>query len=337
MAQIMKVLIVKTSSMGDVIHTLPALTDAANAFPEISFDWVVEEGFQEIPHWHPNVDKVIPVAIRRWRKNIIHTLKSGEWSHYTSDLKTENYDAIIDAQGLLKSAILVSRLANGTSYGLDKASAKEPLASHFYDHGIRVSKQLHAVERIRQLFAAALNYQLTEEKGDFSIRQHFQTDHTLDTPYLVFQHSTTRFDKHWPETYWASLISITGDAGWDIKLPWGNHEEKARAERLAQQHSHVEVLPKLSLSEVAGIIAKASACVSVDTGLSHLAAALDTPNVILFGPTDPGLVGGYGKNQYCIEAKDYPANKTDIEPKIFASLTPEIVWNKLQPLITQIN
>ncbi len=337
MAKTMKVLIVKTSSMGDVIHTLPALTDAANAFPGISFDWVVEEGFQEIPHWHPNVDKVIPIAIRRWRKNIINTLKSGEWSRYTSDLKAENYDAIIDAQGLLKSAILVSRLANGTSYGLDKASAKEPLASHFYDYGISVSKQLHAVERIRQLFAAALNYPLPEEKGDFSIRQHFQIDASLQKPYLVFQHSTTRFDKHWPEAYWTSLISIAGDAGWDIKLPWGNREEKARAERLAQQHSHVAVLPKLSLSEVAGIIAKATACVSVDTGLSHLAAALDTPNVILFGPTDPGLVGGYGKNQYCLEAKDYPANTIDVEPKIFASLTPEIVWERLQPLIMPIN
>lgn len=333
----MKVLIVKTSSMGDIIHTLPALTDAAKAYPDITFDWVVEEGFQEIPHWHPNVHKVIPVAIRRWRKNILQTLKNGEWSHYKTNLQTQTYDRVIDAQGLLKSAALVTRLAHGTSYGLDKSSAKEPLASRFYHHPIAVSKDLHAVERIRQLFAAALQYPLPAEKGDFAIRQHFhkanQAAQDTAEPYLVFQHSTTRFDKHWPEAYWLSLIQKAGNAGWSVKLPWGNETEKARAIRLAQPYSHVEVLPKLTLSEVATVLVKTSACVSVDTGLSHLAAALDTPNVILFGPTDPGLVGGYGKHQHCLEAKDYPEVKTAVEPKIFAPLTPEIVWNKLQQLI----
>ncbi|MFT6351282.1 MAG: heptosyltransferase-1 [Neptuniibacter pectenicola] len=329
----MKVLIVKTSSMGDVIHTLPALTDAAAAYPDIRFDWVVEEGFQEIPHWHPHVDKVIPVAIRRWRKNIIRTLKNDEWSAYKSQLQAHSYDCVIDAQGLLKSALLVSRLARGPRYGLDKHSAKEPLAARFYDHPIHVRKNLHAVERIRQLFAAALNYPYPEQLGDFAIRQHFISAAPAVAPYLVFQHSTTRFDKHWPETYWISLIEKAATAGWSIKLPWGSPTEKERAERLAQTHPQVDVLPKLSLSEVAHVLVNATACVSVDTGLSHLAAALDTPNLILFGPTDPGLVGGYGKNQQCLEAKDYPDSTHLVEPAIFAPLTPEIVWSKLQDMI----
>lgn len=335
MANRMKVLIVKTSSMGDIIHTLPALTDAVKAHPGIRFDWVVEEGFAEIPKWHASVDKVIPVAIRRWRKNILNTLKNGEWSAYKKELQQQNYDAIIDAQGLLKSAVLVSRIANGPRYGLDKKSAKEPLAARFYDHTINVSKNLHAVERVRQLFAGALNYSISEEMGDFAIKQHFSISSNQSEPYLVFQHSTTRFDKHWPEAYWITLINKAGDEGWKIKLPWGTAKEKERAERFAQNASHVEVLPKLSLSEIAHVLAGATACVSVDTGLSHLAAALDTPNVILFGSTDPGLVGGYGKDQQCLEAKNYPNTGAQIEPAIFASLTPEIVWGNLDTLINK--
>lgn len=327
----MKVLIVKTSSMGDVIHTLPALTDAAKAFPGITFDWVVEEAFQEIPRWHPNVDKVIPVAIRRWRKSIFKTLKSGEWSDYKAELKQSSYDAVIDAQGLIKSAFLVTRLANGPKFGLDKQSAKEPIASSFYNTPITVAKNQHAVERVRQLFASALGYEL-EGRGDFAIHQHFSCEENSGR-YLVFQHSTTRFDKHWPEQYWEQLIETACANGWQIKLPWGNPTEKERAERLAAVHSAAEVLPKLSLSEIANVLAGATACVSVDTGLSHLAAALDRPNVILFGPTDPGLVGGYGKDQYCLQASDYPAIDSAIEPAVFASLTPEIVWRQLAAII----
>lgn len=329
----MKVLIVKTSSMGDIIHTLPALTDAAQALPQISFDWVVEENFAEIPAWHPTVDKVIPVAIRRWRKSLFNTLKSGEWKTYKQQLQATHYDAVIDAQGLLKSALLVTRQAKGPSFGLDKSSAREPLAARFYDHPVRVDKEQHAVERVRQLFAQALGYTLPEERGDFAISSAFPNQSDHQAPYLVFQHSTTRFDKHWPEIYWQRLIQRAGDAGWKIRLPWGNAEEQARAQRFAKQHSNAEVLPKLTLAEVASVLSGASGCVSVDTGLSHLAAALDKPNLILFGPTDPGLVGGYGKNQQCLEAKNYPQENEQVEPEVFAPLTDEIVWRELETLL----
>ena len=329
-----RVLVVKTSSMGDIIHTLPALTDAAQAIPGIQFDWVVEEGFSEVPTWHPAVDQVIPVAIRRWRKNIWATFKNGEWSAYKQQLQSTQYDAVIDAQGLLKSAVLVTRLAQGPSFGLDKGSAKEPLAARFYDTPVTVPKQQHAVERVRQLFAQALGYVLPESRGDFNIRQHLLQSQSSEAPYLVFQHSTTRFDKHWPEAYWQRLIKLAGDAGWQIKLPWGSQEEQARAQRLASAHENAQVLPRMPLADIAKILTGAKACVSVDTGLSHLAAALDTPNVILFGPTDPGLVGGYGKDQVCLEAKNQPSVTVDVEPKIFAPLTAEIVWATLSAQIS---
>lgn len=299
----MKVLIIKTSSMGDVLHTLPALTDAQNAITHVRFDWVVEEGFAQIPSWHPAVDNVIPVAIRRWRKNWFSKPIVHERNAFIRKLRETHYDAIIDAQGLLKSA-LITRKAKGVSHGLDWNSAKEPLASLFYKKRYPVSKQQHAIERIRELFAKSLNYPRPAEKGDYAIANHFLTKLPSDAgDYLVFLHATTRAEKHWPEYRWRELIELIEPTGLKIKLPWGAPHEHDRALRLAKGFPHVEVLPRLPLSEIAIILAGAKAVVSVDTGLSHLTAALDKPNVTLYGPTDPGLIGGYGKNQQVIKAK----------------------------------
>lgn len=330
----MKVLIVKTSSMGDVIHTLPALTDAVKAIPGIRFDWVVEEGFAEIPAWHPAVDRVIPVAIRRWRKSLWQTWRSGEWKAYREALSAKKYDFVIDAQGLMKSALLATRYARGVRCGFDSDSARESMAAKFYDRTFPVDKQQHAVERTRQLFAQSLGYEL-EDRGDFAIRSSFVAEDGPASDYLVFLHSTTRFDKHWPEVYWRELIATASEAGWKIKLPWGNAEEQARADRLAKGHADVEVLPKLNLAEVTKVLAGAAGCVSVDTGLSHMAAALDRPNVILFGPTDPGLVGGYGKDQLCLESVKQAAIDSDVEPAVFAALTPAIVWQEVTQLLSR--
>ena len=160
----MRVLLIKTSSLGDVIHTLPALTDAMNALPGIQFDWVVEEGFAEIPTWHPAVANVIPVAIRRWRKNLWQTVKNGEWRRFKQRLRDTRYDLVIDAQGLLKSAWL-TRYVKAPVAGLDKTSAREPMAARFYDRPYAVARGQHAVERLRQLFAQALGYRVPAGLG----------------------------------------------------------------------------------------------------------------------------------------------------------------------------
>ena len=317
----MKVLVVKTSSMGDVIHTLPALTDAARALPGIRFDWVVEEAFAEIPAWHEAVDRVIPVALRRWRKSPLSALRSGEWSAYRTKLRSVTYDAVIDAQGLIKSALLVTRLARGPRYGLDAQSAREPIAARLYDRRIAVARNQHAVERVRQLFARSLGYPVPQARGDFGIARHFER--SAGAPYLMFLHATTRDEKHWPESYWAELAAIAGQQGWTVRLLWNTAQEHQRAERLADLAGNIEVLPRLTLSQVAGELAGASGIVSVDTGLSHLAAALDRPNVILFGPTDPGLVGGYGKDQLCLRARDFPPAARAETPPDLAALTPK--------------
>lgn len=295
----MRVLIVKTSSMGDVLHTLPALTDAQQAIPDIHFDWVVEEGFAQIPSWHSAVDRVIPVAIRRWRKAWFSAPIKAERKAFRDAVRLQQYDAIIDAQGLVKSAALVTRLAHGIKHGMDWSTAREPLASLFYNRKHHIARQQHAVERTRELFAKSLGYTKPQSQGDYAIAQHFLTEVNADTEqYAVFLHATTRDDKHWPEANWRELIGLLNNAGIRIKLPWGAAHEEARARRLAEGFTYVDVLPRMSLEEVARVLAGAKFVVSVDTGLSHLTAALDRPNITLYGPTDPGLIGGYGKNQY---------------------------------------
>lgn len=294
----MRVLIVKTSSMGDVLHTLPALTDAQQVMPDIQFDWVVEEGFAQIPSWHAAVDRVIPVAIRRWRKAWFSAPIKAERKAFRDAVRLQQYDAIIDAQGLVKSAVLVTRLARGIKHGMDWSTAREPLASLFYNHKHHIAKQQHAVERTRELFAKSLGYSRPQSQGDYAIAQHFLKERNADAgQYAVFLHATTRDDKHWPEANWRELIGLLSNAGIRIKLPWGAPHEEARARRLANGFSYVDVLPRMTLGEVARVLAGAKFVVSVDTGLSHLTAALDRPNITLYGPTDPGLIGGYGKNQ----------------------------------------
>lgn len=346
----MRVLIIKTSSLGDVIHTLPAVTDAAHALPGIRFDWVVEEGFAEIPSWHPAVDQVIPVAIRRWRKNLWQTIKSGEWKAFKQRLRAQKYDLVIDAQGLVKSAWL-TRYVKAPVAGLDRYSAREGWASRFYDRRLSVAVGQHAVERVRQLFALALAYDLPEGIGRYGL--------DLDrlqlppaAPYVVFLHGTTWATKHWPEAYWRELAERLGRRNLQVRLPWGNPAEKARAERIAQGLKNCEVLPKLKLAGVARVLAAAKACVAVDTGLGHLAAALDVPTISLFGPTNPGLTGAYGRVQVhqasdfpcapCLQKKcTYKPSAEDLRrfdlkrewPLCFTRLNPEHVASRLSALL----
>jgi heptosyltransferase-1 len=348
----LRVLLIKTSSLGDVIHTLPALTDAMRALPGIQFDWVVEEGFAEIPTWHPAVSGVIPVAIRRWRKNLWQTFKNGQWRQFKQRLRDTRYDLVIDAQGLLKSAWL-TRYVKAPIAGLDRNSAREPLAARFYDRAYPVARGQHAVERLRQLFAQALGYEVPAGLGDYGLDRSRLLHAGTGAPFVLFLHGTTWVTKHWPEVYWRQLAERMIDQGLEVHLPWGNPAEKARAERIASGLDKAVVLPKLNLAGVAKVLASAQGCVAVDTGLGHLAAALDVPTLSLFGPTNPGLTGAYGKSQVHL-AGNYPAcapclqkkctyqptaedrRRVDTErewPMCFTRLNPERVASQLSALL----
>ena len=328
----MRVLVIKTTSMGDVIHTLPALTDATNAIPGIRFDWVVEEGFDEIPTWHPAVDQVFKVALRRWRKTWFSSLRGPEWKQFRQQVKRAHYDCVIDAQGLLKSAWL-TRYVKAPTFGFDRQSVREPLASMAYQHKIKVPKAMHAVERTRQLFAGALNYKVPDSQGDYGLnKNHFITSAPA-IKNVVFLHGTTKHSKHWPDNYWQQLATMVTAEGYKVYLPWGNSTEKDRAEKIAQSCHKTEVLPKLNIHGVASVLSRADGVVAVDTGLGHLTAALDVPAVSLYGPTSPDLVGAYGQRQCHLSAKDQPL-VADIEPVEMAPLTPALVWQTLQPLLS---
>lgn len=327
----MRVLLIKTSSMGDVIHSLPALTDAQRAIPGIRFDWVVEEGFTDIPAWHPAVDKIIPVAIRRWRKNLWRTWRSGEYRAFKHRLKQQQYDLVLDAQGLIKSAWLTRGLSAPVA-GLDRASAREPLASLFYDCRYSVNPQLHAVERVRLLFAQALGYPKPDTVGDYGLDRQQIAQQYAEVPvesYMMFVHGTTWPSKHWPETHWRALAEYCNAQGRTVLLPWGNAEEQQRAERIAAELPLVKVLPKLSIAQVASYLAGATACIAVDTGLGHLTAALATPCVSLYGPTRPEHIGAYGRDQIHLCATGPHAGKGDKEQPCFDGLGPEQVIQAL--------
>lgn len=293
----MHILIVKTSSLGDIIHTLPAVSDAARAIPGLQIDWVVEEAFAEIPAWHPAVNRVIPVAIRRWRKNWWRNLFGGEMRQFRQLLKHTRYDLIIDAQGLLKSA-LICRQARGPIAGLDKNSIKETAASWFYQQRYAVPRAEHAVQRVRQLFARALGYAFDASALDYGIEGRRSTSRDGEAqPTLMFLHGTTWDSKHWPEPYWRELARLASEAGYRVKLPWGTADEEARAVAVAQGLAGVRVLPRMSLTALAGELSASDGVVAVDTGLGHLAAALNCPTVAIYGATNPFLSGTFGYHQ----------------------------------------
>ncbi len=336
----MKVLIVKLTSMGDLIHTLPAISDASRAIPGIQFDWVADKAFAEIPSWHPNVNKVIKSAHRKWKKNKWASLRNGDISTFLKTLRSNRYDLIIDAQSSFKSAI-IARLAKGARAGMDKHSVKEKGAQLLYRHRYAIAKKQHAITRLRQLFANALGYALDESDAAFSINTTTLSKPTLPLAenYFVFIHSTTWETKIWPENYWHYLIDQAAKNNTSVLLPWGGADEKARAERLAAPHKNAMVLPRLSLSELAVIISNAKKVVSVDTGLGHLAAALDIPAIHLYGPTDPALIGATGKFQThltsslacspCYLKRCNYATETVEKPACFMDIRPERVQQYL--------
>jgi len=335
----MRVLVIKTSSMGDIIHTLPALTDAARVHPDIIFDWVVEENFAEIPRWHSHVDRVIPVAIRRWRKNIFSRKTFAEVRNFFKTLRLQQYDLVIDAQGLMKSALL-TRFSKGLRCGLDNKSAREPRASWFYQKQFFVDKNQHAITRVRQLFAKILQYPCPGQVPEYGIdKQKLMTAN--HERYLVFLHGTTWATKHWPEENWMALGKKINAAGFNIKLPWGNTEERQRAQRIAGQ-CKADVLPRLGLVEIAKVLAGAAAIVAVDTGLGHLAAAFNIPTISLYGPTNPVLTGALGESQIhlasdyhcapCLK-KECAIDKISVTPPCFNALGIGVVWEELNSLL----
>jgi lipopolysaccharide heptosyltransferase I len=311
--------------MGDIIHTLPAVTDAAKAVSNIQFDWVVEEAFTEIPKWHKQVKQIIPIALRRWRKNIWQAMQNGEIKQFYTQLRAQKYDFVLDAQGSIKSAI-TTRLSRGCRLGMDKDSVRESLAYLAYQQTFSVPWQQHAIDRLRQLFAKALKYPLLEALPDYGINKENLSQAKIELPkdYLIFIPNTSCSTKQWSNHSWSLLIEEMTRQGVSVFIPWGNESERKNANRLTNKNPLAQVLPYLSLNEMAAVLVNAKAVVAVDTGLSHLSAGLGIPTIVLYGPTNSALIGTIGPSQchikIAVNEDSKQANNTVVLKKISDNL-----------------
>jgi heptosyltransferase-1 len=285
----MKLLLVKTSSMGDVIHTFPAVTEALSARPDLVVDWLVEESFVDVARLHPGVRRVIPVAVRRWRKGMLHAQTRAEVADVRRVLRSESYDLVLDAQGLMKSAWL-ARWARRPIEGFDGRSVREWPASLVYGRAHTVAREAHAIERTRRLFGAVLGY--TPDLDRFATGLERQGTGN-DEVFLL--HGTTWATKRWPTDHWIALAGALAARGLRPVVTHSNPQEEAVAAAIAAAGPAVLHLPKSPLAVVATRLAAARSAVGVDTGLTHLAAAFGLPTVALFSSTVPGLTGPMGR------------------------------------------
>ncbi len=287
----MRLLIVKTSSMGDVVHALPVVADVLRHDPGATIEWLVEDAYAAIPQLHAGVKRVVPMAWRKWRR----ALMSGDtWKamrELRAELRREPYDLVLDLQGLLKSAIW-ARLAVGPVAGYDRGSARESMAALAYHRTAAVGRKLHAVQRCRMLAAAHLGYAVPTDAPDFGLKRS-APGWGPKAPYAVLIPNASRKEKLWPERHWVSVGKRLRERGLIPIVLWGAYEEQTLAERIAAD-CEGDVPPFLRVGEMAAVLAGARQVVGLDTGFTHLAAAYGRPTIGIYCDHDPGLAGLIG-------------------------------------------
>ena len=286
------IIVVRPSSLGDVVHALALVADVHAHRPDLAVDWVAEVGFVPLVELHPGIRRVIPVALRRWRRRPLAVATWRELASFRRELRRERYAAVLDLQEQVKGA-LIARVARGVRHGPDRASIREPIATLAHDVHHAIDPRQHLVDRCRQLAAAALGYRIEGPPRFGLVPPPTPAEGARPRPYVVLVHGTSRADKLWPDPHWRRLIARFAAAGLAIVLPWGTNAEFARSEALATDvpDARVPPPPRQALPELAGLLARAELVVGVDTGLVHLAAALGTPTIALFVATDPLLCG----------------------------------------------
>lgn len=320
----MRILLVKTSSLGDVVHNLPLASDLAAAFPGAEIDWVVEEAYAPIVRLHPRIREVLPVALRRWRKSLVRAATWRELGEFRRRLRATSYDLVIDSQGLLKSALIAVQ-ARGLRCGFAASCAREPLAAHCYQRTFDVPRDRHAVIRNRQLAALAAGYPLPVVL-DYGLalapEAPAQKLGAGDTAILLT--NTSRADKRWPAEHWQAVGQALAARGITCLLPAGTVGEAELTRALAASIPHARVLAGAPLERLAQEIARARLVIGVDTGLVHLAAALGRPTLALFSASDPELTGVLaGPLAINLGRRGLPPRVSEVLAGIAPWLTPE--------------
>ena len=280
--------------MGDVVHTMPTISDIARNIPDAAIDWLVETAFSSLPAMHPAVRNVIPISWRRWRKSLFSRETRAAISAARAALRSERYDLVLDLQGLVKSAIWATQ-ARGPRAGYDAASARESLAAAFYSKRATVDKNLHAIERSRQLAAAHLGYTI-EGTPQFGLVAPTAAWTPSRPRYAVLITGASRAEKLWPEASWTRVAATLQSRGFAIVWLWGSAAEAERSKRLACGAGG-EVPPFLSVKDASAVLAGAVLCVGLDTGFTHIAAAFGVDTLGIYCDHEPGLVGITGPGQ----------------------------------------
>lgn len=275
--------------MGDVVHALPVVADIHAHFPGATIDWLVETAFAAIPQLHPGVRRVLPMGWRKWRQSLWKAETRQAMGALRDELRREPFDVVLDLQGLLKSA-LWARQAVGPVVGYDSASAREPSASWFYWRKAKVARDMHAVQRCRALAAAHFGYPVPETPPDFGIRAPAPVWKIREPMYAVLIPNASRREKLWPELHWVALGRRMSELGCRPIVLWGRPEEQTLAERIAAG-CEGDVPPFLKVGEMASVLAGAQWVVGLDTGFTHLAAALGRPTLGIYCDHEPGLAG----------------------------------------------
>jgi heptosyltransferase-1 len=311
----LKVLIVKLSSLGDVVHTLPAVMDIQAAFPNAQIDWVVERGFAPLAARCTAVHRVIPCELRRWRKAFLNaetrTQARAEWRAFKADLQQEAYDVILDLQGLTKSALiawLARKAKGGQRYALanrTEGSGYERPTRWVADVAVSVTPHIHAVTRGRVVCAKALGYELPQP-------MHYGLGHaaTQSKPWVALVHGTSRADKEWPLAHWFELGTRLKQQGFDVVLPHGNDAERLRSEAIADMLPGAVVWPRLSLDQLTTEMSYCTGVIGVDSGLSHIAVALDLPHVQIYNFDTAWRTGPEDSTRQC-SVVDFPTPTVD--------------------------
>jgi len=328
----MKIAIVKLSAMGDIIHAMVALQFIKKANPSIKIDWIVEEGFAKILEGNPHIDNILPVnlkAIKKDKKQFFAQI--GTVKKYANN----KYDLVIDAQGLLKSAIVAKFLGKNRA-GFSKNSIREGLASYLYKQKIEIAYDANTIDRNAKVMSAPLGIEITptmiREKESFLFYQEDDVVKHLsdEKKNIIFIIGSTWESRNYPKEKFVKIANALEE---NILIAWGSDAEKEDAMWMESQSPWVRVLPKMNLNGLKAIIGKSDLLIGNDTGPTHMAWGMNVPSITIFGPTPTNRVYDTPINKVITSSSKvnhYKLNKNDfsireIDPEAITVMAKELL------------